>query len=77
MIIRKFIDEGGNNITTIDKRSTNSIESFVTEVYKKLYNREPNSFEKWHLSDLISNNDQITAEIIYFSIMTSNEYRYY
>lgn len=77
MIIRKFIDDGGNNIAVIDKTSNTSIESFVIDTYKKLYNREPDAFEKWYLSDLIANDDVINAEIVYFSMMTANEYRYY
>ena len=77
MIIRKFIDDGGTNITAIDRSSNTSIESFVIDTYKKLYNREPDAFEKWYLSDLIANDDVINAEIVYFSMMTANEYRYY
>ena len=77
MIIRKFIDDGGTNITSIDRSSKTSIESFVINTYKKLYNREPDAFEKWYLSDLIANDDEINAEIVYFSMMTANEYRYY
>jgi len=77
MIIRKFIDDGGSNITEIDRSSKTSIESFVINTYKKLYNREPDAFEKWYLSDLIANDDVINAEIVYFSMMTANEYRYY
>ena len=77
MIIRKFIDDGGTNITAIDRSSKSSIESFVINTYKKLYNREPDAFEKWYLSDLIANDDVINAEIVYFSMMTANEYRYY
>ena len=66
-----------DNITPIDKSSKTSIESFVIDTYMKLYNREPDAFEKWYLSDLIHNNDVINAEIVYFSMMTANEYRYY
>ena len=77
MIIRKFIDDGGSNIATIDKSSNTSIESFVISTYKKLYNREPDAFEKWYLSDLIDNDDVINAELVYYSLMTANEYRYY
>ena len=50
MIIRKFIDDGGTNITAIDRSSKTSIESFVINTYKKLYNREPDAFEKWFSS---------------------------
>lgn len=77
MIVRKFINDGGESIQSIDRSSSENVELFVLETYKKLYNREPDAYEKWYLSDLIENNNDIDAEIIYFSLMTANEYRYY
>lgn len=77
MIIRKFVDDGGSNIQSINRSSTENIELFVSETYKKLYNREPDAYEKWYLSDLISNENDIDAEIVYYALMTANEYRYY
>ena len=43
----------------------------------KLFNRKPDAFEKWHFTELINNHTNITAKIFYYSLMTSNEYRYY
>ena len=77
MIIRKFITNEGSNIPTIDRSSTATTEAFVNDIYKKIYNREPNAFEKWYLSDLIKNESSITAGMVYYSLMTANEYRYY
>lgn len=77
MIIRKFIDEGGSSIQAINRSSNENIELFVSETYKKLYNREPDAYEKWYLSELISNESDIDAELVYYSLMTANEYRYY
>lgn len=77
MIIRKFINDGGGSIQAINRSSNENIELFVSETYKKLYNREPDAYEKWYLSDLIANESDIDAEVVYYSLMTANEYRYY
>jgi hypothetical protein len=76
MIIRNFMNETGVNIP--DKASMQADEGkFVTETYKLLYNREPNEFEKWFMTNLIQSDTSITPEVVYYSFMTSNEYRYY
>ena len=77
MIVRKFISEGGSTIQNIDRSSSTSIESFVTHVYKKLYNRTPDAYELWYLTDVIQKDQDINASLIYYSMMTANEYRYY
>ena len=77
MIVRKFISEGGGTIQNIDRSSSTSIESFVTHVYKKLYNRTPDAYELWYLTDVIQKDQDINASLIYYSMMTANEYRYY
>lgn len=77
MIIKKFILNGGTNTPTLEHNNTASIEAFVDECYKNLYNRAPNAFEKWYLTDFIENNSDVSAEMVYFSMMTANEYRYY
>lgn len=77
MIVRKFISEGGSSIQNIDRSSSTSIESFVTDVYKKLYNRTPDAYELWYLTDVIQKDQDINASLIYYSMMTANEYRYY
>ena len=50
---------------------------FITNTYKKLYNREPNEFEKFKWQDLVRNNTAVTPTTIYFALMTSDEYRFY
>lgn len=77
MIVRKFISEGSGSIQNIDRSSSISIESFVTDVYKKLYNRTPDAYELWYLTDIIQKDQDINASLIYYSMMTANEYRYY
>ena len=45
--------------------------------YKKLFNRTPDEYELWFVTDMIQKDTALTAELIYFSLMTANEYRYY
>ncbi|MEP7264380.1 MAG: hypothetical protein ABI772_07780 [Bacteroidota bacterium] len=50
---------------------------FITNSYKKIYNREPNAFEKYYAVQLIRNEPYLTPKLIYYALMTSDEYRYY
>ncbi|MGC6471205.1 MAG: hypothetical protein ACON4E_08075 [Flavobacteriales bacterium] len=77
LIIKKFILDEGSAIPNLLRISRESVELFVVEAYEKLYNRTPNAFEKWHMTELIINNSSVDAEMVYFSMMTANEYRYY
>lgn len=72
LIIRNFLNKGSSQIPTsigADKKA------FITDAYKKIYNRVPNEYELYYLSDLLIKNPSITAEMFYYSLMTSNEYR--
>lgn len=77
LIIKKFIVDESSDIPSLVRVSRQSVETFVVDAYEKLYNRTPNAFEKWHMTELIMNNTNIDAEMIFFSMMTANEYRYY
>ena len=77
LIIRKFVFSAESNIPTIDRSSKESIEAFVQQSYEKVYNRTPNAFEKWYLSDFLNSNEEVNSQVYYYSIMTANEYRYY
>src|SRR5688572_17303019 len=50
---------------------------FVGNTYKKLYNREPNPYEKHFWKELIRNDASVTPTTIYYALMTSDEYRFY
>ena len=75
-IIRNFLDLPGTNIPAT-QAMRNDIPAFITNAYKKLFNRNPNEFEKYYLKNLIQSDTTITSEMMYYSFMTSNEYRYY
>ena len=77
MIIKNFLNEPVNLIAEIDRTSSMTIEIFVADTYKKLFNRNPDEYELWFIADMIQRDSAVTAELIYFSLMSSNEYRYY
>jgi hypothetical protein len=76
MIIRNFIKKPGIQMPT-KVQMQNDIPAFVSNTYKRFYNREANEFELWYLKNEIEKDTSITPELIYYSFMTSNEYRYY
>lgn len=50
---------------------------FISNTYKKLYNREPNAYEKFKWIDIIRSDVNANPTTIYFALMTSDEYRFY
>ena len=50
---------------------------FITNTYKKFYNRNPNEFEKFKWLEMIRTDVSMTPATIYFAMMTSDEYRFY
>ena len=77
MVIKNFLNEPSIQIPQIDRSSINTINSFVLNIYTKLFNRTPDEYELWFISNMIENDTDLTSELIYFSLMTANEYRYY
>ncbi len=77
MVIKNFLNEPTIQIPHIDRTSETTIQTFVNSTYTKLYNRTPNEYELWYVTDMIQKDENISSEIIYFALMTANEYRYY
>jgi len=73
-IIRNFLNKGGLQIPLTIPSDTSA---FVISTYKKFYNREPNAFEAYYLKQQIKLNASLKPLVIYYSLMTSDEYRYY
>ncbi len=76
LIIRNFLNDQSAQLPSNTVMRAN-VELFITETYNRFYNRNPNEFELWYMKDLIDSNADITPELVYYSMMTSNEYRYY
>ena len=77
MVIKNFLNEPSIQILQIDRSSSSTINIFVQNIYTKLYNRTPDEYELWFVTDMIQKDTTLTSELIYFSLMTANEYRYY
>ena len=76
MIIKNFLNNQSVIIPS-DSEMRANVDQFLLDTYQKFFNRYPNEFELWHMKNLINENSEITPELVYYSIMTSNEYRYY
>lgn len=76
MIIRNFLKDPSLNIPSeADMRA--DPDGFVRTAYQKLFVREPTEFEEWKMSRMIERDTSITPSMVYFSFMTSDEYRFY
>ena len=76
IIIKNMLNAPGILIPT-NAQMLADIDGFITNTYKKFYNRIPTEYELWGIRDLIQNDTQITPELIYYAFLTSDEYRYY
>lgn len=76
MIVKSMINRSGVQLVT-NTAMRADIPTFVEETYLRFYNRKPNEFERWKMKDLIEKGTDITPKMIYYSMMTSDEYRYY
>jgi hypothetical protein len=76
MIVKSLINSG--NVQIVSNTTMRAdVPAFVEGVYLRFYNRKPNEFEAWKMKDLIEKNSDITPQMIYYSMMTSEEYRFY
>ncbi len=76
MMIRDMIRAATGKIPERDAIESN-IDSFATATYKKFYHRSPNVMEQWNLRNLIQQDTTVNPGMIYYSIMTSDEYKFY
>ena len=75
-IIRHFLNSPAVQIPTSQQMRTD-VPQFVSGAYRKFFNRDPNEFEKYFISKIIQDDTTIAPVVVYYSLMTSNEYRYY
>jgi hypothetical protein len=76
LLIKNIVNSPVVNIPT-EEVMRNDITSFINSTYLKLFNREPNEVELYSLRKQISENTNITPKLVYYAMMTSDEYRYY
>jgi hypothetical protein len=76
LLIKNIVNSPVVNIPT-EEVMRNDITAFINSTYLKLFNREPNEVELYTLRKQISENTNITPKLVYYAMMTSDEYRYY
>lgn len=76
VIILNLLNEPGIQVPT-EAEMRADVDQFVAECYARFFVRNPTAFEQWFVGDLIRKDQDVTPELVYYSFMTSNEYRYY
>jgi hypothetical protein len=76
MIVKNLLSQAVTQIPDSVTMRAN-IPVFVTQTYLRFYNRQPTAEEAWKMQSLIQQNSGINPQMVYYSMMTSNEYRYY
>jgi hypothetical protein len=76
MYIRDLIKRNNSNIPSDNEMHSDAGE-FVIEAYKKLFHRNPNEYELWYMTNLINTDTSYSAKMIYYAMMSSEEYKYY
>ncbi len=76
MIIKNFLNAPGLAIPTKAQMNAD-VETFLKNTYTKFLNRSPNEFELYGTKSLVQADTSITPELIYYGMLTSNEYRHY
>lgn len=75
-IVRHFLDSSAVQIPS-DATMRANVPQFVDETIVKFFNRNPDAFEKYFISNIIQSNTDITPMMVYYACLTSDEYRYY
>ena len=75
-IVRHFLNSPAVQIPS-DASMRADIPGFVNQTIEKFFNRTPDAFENYFISDIIRQNSSITPMMVYYACMTSDEYRYY
>ena len=76
MIIKNFLNASGIAIPTKIQMNAD-LTTFLNTTYTKFLNRSPNEFELYGTKNLVQADTSITPELIYYGMLTSNEYRHY
>lgn len=75
-ILLNFLSKSGVQIPAQTNVSGDTT-LYINNTYKKLFNRDANAFEKYYMKEQIRLNAAMTSKVIWYALMTSDEYRYY
>ena len=74
LIIRNFLNDPAASVPT-DASMRADVPAFVKNCYNQFYGREPSGQEQWYVEKLINENSGLAPDVIYYTFLTSNEYR--
>jgi hypothetical protein len=75
-ILLNMLSVSGSVIPAVPSVNGDTAE-FIQQTYKRLYNRDADAFEVYYLKEQIRLNPAFTPRVVWYSLMTSDEYRYY
>jgi hypothetical protein len=75
-IIRNFLNHSSANVPASPEVNGDTT-LFINNSYKKFFNRDATEFEKYQLLRIIRENPSAGSLSVYYSLMTSDEYRFY
>ncbi len=55
----------------------NNLDTFISLTYRKFYLRQPSQIERSFFKEYISNNPNVTVELVYVAFAASDEYQFY
>ncbi len=76
LLIKNMLNAPGIQLPS-DVEMRSDIGGFISRTYQKLYNRDPTELEAFELKKRIENSSTLTPDMIYYAMMTSDEYRFY
>lgn len=76
MLLSNYFNTSGITIPSNNEMQT-SIDDFIVNTYKRFYLRYPSEGEKAFFKQYISNNANVTVEMVYTAFACSEEYQYY
>jgi len=76
LVVRNFLNQPANAIPTQAEMSANP-EQFIKDTYIKFFSRKPDEYEFYYFKTTLAQDPALTPELVYYAMMTSNEYRYY
>lgn len=76
IIVKNYLNDPAVSIPSVPAVNGDT-SRFITDTYKKFYNREPDVFEAYYLKEQVRLNASLDPMVIYYVFMTSDEYRFY
>lgn len=76
LVLSNYFNTGGLKIPT-DVEMRSDIDAFVEATYKRYYLRFPSEGEKTFFRNYITQNTNVSVEMVYTAFAASDEYQYY